>query len=144
MYASVVKYILQIFFVLFIGYGCYDYGYKKSETKYLTITNKQLQEQEARYQGLQQKLKQTQQDKENEIKAINSKHNAIVSSLRNRPERITSKENNDCPSVCTRTGSTGEQLFREDAEFLIGEASKAMILKESLTACRRYLLEINQ
>ena len=83
-------------------------------------------------------------DKENEIKAINSKHDAIVSSLRNRPERTTIKEVNNCSAVCARTGSTGEQLFREDAEFLIGEATKAMILRESLTACRRYLLEINQ
>ena len=144
MYASVVKYILQVVFVLFIGYSCYDYGFKKSENKYLTIANKQLQEQEIKYQNLQLKLKETQQDKENEIKAINTKHNAIISSLRNRPERITSKENSDCSAVCSRAGSTGQQLFREDAEFLIGEASKAMILKESLVSCRRSLIETNK
>ena len=81
-------------------------------------------------------------DKENEIKAINSKHNAIVSGLRNRPERTIIKEINSCSAICTGAGSTGEQLFREDAEFLIREAQLAEILKASLTSCRRYLLEI--
>ncbi len=139
-----VKYILQIVFVLFIGYISYDYGYKTAYNKQTDIYINQLKNQEIKYQDLQKKFVLTQLDKENEIKAINSKHDAIVSSLRNRPERITIKETNNCSDVCTRTGSTGEQLFREDAEFLIGEATKAMILRESLTACRRYLLEINQ
>ena len=138
-----VKYILQIVFVLFIGYISYDYGYKTAYNKQTDIYINQLKNQEIKYQDLQKKFVLTQLDKENEIKAINSKHDAIVSSLRNRPERATIKENNDCSAVCSGAGSTGEQLFREDAEFLIGEASKAMILKESLTACRRYLLEIN-
>ena len=139
-----VKYILQVIFALFIGYISYDYGYKTAYNKQANSYIKQLKDQEVKYQDLQKKFVLTQLDKENEIKAINSKHDAIVSSLRNRPERITIKENNDCSAVCSRTGSTGEQLFREDAEFLIGEASKAMILRESLTACRRYLLETNQ
>lgn len=139
-----VKYILQIVFVLFIGYISYDYGYKTAYNKQTNIYINQLKNQEIKYQDLQKKFVLTQLDKENEIKAINSKHDAIVSSLRNRPERTTIKETNNCSAVCSGTGSTGEQLFREDAEFLIGEASKAMILKESLTACRRYLLEINQ
>lgn len=139
-----IKYILYTVFALFIGYVCYDYGYKTAYDKQTKSYIKQLENQETKYQELQKKIVLTQLSKENEIKAINSKHNAIVSSLRNRPERITIKETNSCTSVCSGTGSTGEQLFREDAEFLIGEASKAMILRESLTACRRYLLEINQ
>lgn len=139
-----VKYILHLLFALFIGYISYDYGYKTSYNKQANIYIKQLEDQENKYQDLQKKFVLTQLDKENEIKAINSKHDAIVSSLRNRPERATIKEINNCSSICTRAGSTGEQLFREDAEFLIGEASKAMILRESLTACRRYLLETNQ
>ena len=139
-----VKYILQVVFALFIGYISYDYGYKTAYNKQANSYIKQLKDQEVKYQDLQKKFVLTQLDKENEIKAINSKHDAIISSLRNRPERTTIKENNDCSAVCSRAGSTGEQLFREDAEFLIGEASKAMILRESLTACRRYLLEINQ
>lgn len=139
-----VKYILQVVFALFIGYISYDYGYKTAYNKQANSYIKQLKDQEVKYQDLQKKFVLTQLDKENEIKAINSKHDAIISSLRNRPERTTIKENNDCSVVCSRAGSTGEQLFREDAEFLIGEASKAMILRESLTACRRYLLETNQ
>lgn len=139
-----VKYILQLVFALFVGYISYDYGYKTAFNKQSNAYIKQLESQELKYQNLQGKLILTQLDKENEIKAINSKHNAIISSLRNRPERATIKEDNSCSAVCAGTGSTGEQLFREDAEFLIGEATKAETLKQSLTACRRYLLETNQ
>ena len=139
-----IKYILSVVFALFIGYISYDYGYKTAYNKQANTYIKQLEDQKIRYSDLEKKLVLIQQDKENEIKAINSKHDAIISSLRNRPERTTIKEVNNCSTICARTGSTGEQLFREDAEFLIGQASKAMILRESLTACRRYLLEINQ
>ena len=139
-----IKYILQLVFALFIGYISYDYGYKTAYNKQANLYLKQITDQDNKYQSLQKKLVSIQQDKENEIKAINVKHSAIINSLRNRPERITLQETNNCTAVCSRTGSTGEQLFREDAEFLIGEATKAETLKQSLTACRRYLLETNQ
>ena len=136
-----IKNILIGLLLVFIGYVTYDYGYKTAYNKQADTYIKQLEEQRLKQEELQNKIILIQKGKENEIKAINIKHNAIISSLRNRPERIVLK---DSPTICSGTGSTGEQLFREDAEFLIGEASKAMILRESLTSCRRYLLETNQ
>ena len=136
-----IKIIIQAVFLLFIGYTSYDYGYKTAFNKQSNSYIKQLQQQELKYQELQKKFVLTQLQKENEIKAINAKHNAVISSLRNRPERTATQESSNCPPVCSRTGSTGEQLFREDAEFLIGEAAKAEVIKQSLISCRRYLLE---
>ena len=136
-----VNRILILVFALFVGYICYDYGYKTAYNQQASTYIAKIKEQENKYLELQKTLTLTQLQKENEIKAINSKHDAIVSSLRNRPERTIQVESTSCSAVCAGTGSTGQQLFREDAEFLIGEATKAMILKESLTSCRRYLLE---
>ena len=141
--ALMLKYILPIAFAFITGWFCYDYGYKTAYNKYNSQYIKQLKEQQASLQELQKKFVFTQLEKENEIKAINSKQDAIISSLRNRPERATQPASNDSPAICTGAGSTGEQLFREDAEFLIGEASKAEVLKQSLISCRRYLLGNN-
>jgi len=106
--------------------------------------NAQLKTQVQQTQTLQKELTLIKLDKENEIHNLNKRHSAAINSLRNRPERIITITEDRSPTVeRPREGSTGEQLFREDAEFLIGEATKAMILRESLTACRRYLLETN-
>lgn len=138
------KYIITVVLAVCLGYFSYDYGYKTAYNKQASTYLKQIEEQQIKYKALQNKLIIVEQDKQNEIKAINLKHDAIVSSLRNRPNRTASTESNNSTTICPRAGSTGEQLFREDAEFLIGEASKAMILRESLASCRRYLLETNQ
>ncbi len=137
-----IKNIITVIFVLFFGYICYDYGYKTAYNKEYKIKVEQLTEQQARYLELQKKSVLYQLEKENEIKSINSKHTAIINSLRNRPERTPKDESTSI--VCAGAGSTGEQLFREDAEFLIGQAQLAEILKQSLTVCRRYLLETNK
>lgn len=139
-----VKNILIVLFVLFTGYSCYDYGYKTAYTKQSNKYIQQLTEQETKYKELQKNYNLIQLDKENEIKIINTKYTAIINSLRNRPERVNQTQTSSTPAISSRAGSTGEQLFREDAEFLIGEASKAETLKQSLTSCRRYLLEINK
>jgi RNase H-fold protein (predicted Holliday junction resolvase) len=130
----------------------YDYGATKGNLKVAIVKkeitenyNTQLKEQIVKAQILQKELTLTKLNKENEIYNLNKRHSAVVNSLRNRPERTTTVfKDRNTTTECSGAASTGEQLFREDAEFLIGEATKAMILRESLTSCRRYLLEINQ
>jgi hypothetical protein len=147
-----VKYIVA--YVISCSLFCwlaYDYGATKGNLKVAIVKkeitenyNTQLKDQIAKSQTLQKELTLIKLDKENEIYNLNKRHSAAIDSLRNRPERTTTVfKDRDTPTECPRAGSTGEQLFREDAEFLIGEATKAMILRESLTACRRYLLETN-
>lgn len=148
-----VKYIVAyvISTMLFCWFS-YDYGVDKGNLKVAVIKkeiteeyNKQLKEQIVKVQKLQKDLTLVKLDKENEIHNINKRYGAAIDSLRNRPERTTTIfKDRSTPAECPRERCTGEQLFREDAEFLIGEATKAMILRESLASCRRYLLEINQ
>jgi hypothetical protein len=147
-----VKYIAAyvisttLFCWFFYGYGV-DKGNLKVAIVKKEITeeyNKQLKDQIDRTQTLQKELTLVKLNKENEIYSINKRHSATINSLRNRPERtITITQDRSTPIDSPREGSSGEQLFREDAEFLIGEAAKAEILKQSLLACRRNLIGNN-
>lgn len=118
----------------------FGYKYLNQKNKELQNLNNQLQLVIKNNQDLDLKLKKAFKEKEDEIKIINSKHANIIRSLSNRPSRSEPTLKDDSVN-CSRAGSTGKQLSREDAEFLIGEATKAMILRESLASCRRYLLE---
>lgn len=136
----------------YLHHSGYQSGYAVAEqigeaklATYREEQRKQLDEFYAKQRQLEADLQKKMQDslmeKENEIKAINDRHAALVSSLRSRPSR-----NSGTPVVietpvittfeCTRVPSTGEELSREDAEFLAGEAASADILKEALKQCR--------
>lgn len=137
----------------YLHHSGYQSGYAVAEqigeaklTTYREEQRKQLDEFYAKQRQLEADLQKKMQDslmeKENEIKAINDRHAALVSSLRSRPSR-----NSGTPVVietpvittfeCTRVPSTGEELSREDAEFLAGEAASADILKEALKQTRK-------
>ena len=122
----------------------YGAGVDKEATKFLKYRQQQqalVLEQEQQHKA---KLTEQLKDKEDAIKGINKRHAAIVSGLRQRAERpltVPSVKEVSSASVCTGTGSTGEQLYRQDAEFLIGEAAKADILREALKTCRSQLSE---
>jgi len=138
-----VKYILAyVISCALFCYFSYDYGVGKGNLK-LSQFKQQITEQAYKdVVKLQQQISANETKKQNEIRIINNRHAAIVSSLRNRPERPA--EAAVATTISSGTGSTGQQLFREDAEFLGRQAQLADTLKESLTSCRRYLLEINK
>lgn len=79
-------------------------------------------------QKLQQQVAEERIKKDAEIKRITDKHLAVVMQLRDRPTRITSD---------TKDGraNTGAQLSREDATFLIGEATRADEITVALHQC---------
>ena len=92
--------------------------------------------------SLQKQMQDSLMEKENEIKAINDRHAALVSSLRQRPSRpVPTPVVIETPTVttfeCSRVPSTGEELSREDGELLAGEAASADILKEALKQTRK-------
>ena len=139
--AVVVIWLLSIIIPSWLSYGA---GVDKEATKFLKYRQQQqalvLQQEEEHKAKLTEQLK----DKEDAIKSINKRHAAIVSGLRQRTERpitLTFSTETSGSSVCTGAGSTGEQLYRQDAEFLIGEAAKADILREALKTCRIQLLD---
>ena len=130
---------MSIIIPSWLSYGA---GVDKEATKFLKYRQHQqalvLQQEEEHKAKLTEQLK----DKEDAIKGINKRHAAIVSGLRQRTERpvtVPAVKEASSAAVCTGAGSTGEQLYRQDAEFLIGEAAKADILREALKTCRAQL-----
>ena len=73
---------------------------------------------------------QIRKNKDAEINAINNRLNSTLVELRKRPVRIASSAGS--PSC---TAGTGASLFREDGEFLIGEAARADKLRQALIEC---------
>jgi hypothetical protein len=144
MYKIIAVIVIWLCSITIAGWLSYGAGVDKEATKFIKYRQQQqtlvLEQQEQHKVKLTEQLK----DKEDAIKSINKRHATIVSGLRQRTERPvtvpTVKEASSAP-VCTGTGSTGEQLYRQDAEFLIGEAAKADILREALKTCRTQLSE---
>jgi TolA-binding protein len=149
-----VKYIIAyVLSCILFCYFAYDYGYNKGEIKVGVIKTKMLEEHNKELKDLNSKLSdynkeierlnneqfKFRKEKEKQIFDLNRKYTAALNSLRNRPERTpdsntTTKAD---PIICTGNGSTGQQLFREDAEFLIRQAQLAEVLKQSLIECRK-------
>lgn len=144
MYKIVVVVIIWLLSIIIPSWLSYGAGVDKEATKFLKYRQSQqslvLAQEEEHKQQLVKQLK----DKEDAIKSLNQRHASIVNSLRQRTERpitLTFSTETSGSFVSTGAGSTGQQLYREDAEFLVGEAAKADILREALKSCRRQLEE---
>lgn len=90
-------------------------------------------------QALQASIDKIQKDKRNEIARLNRAHAAAVDGLRNRPERPDGPAGS-MPTPASNgnagAGCTGRELYRPDAEFLIGEARRADIIRLQLATCQ--------
>ncbi|OOV05756.1 hypothetical protein [Rhodoferax fermentans] len=77
-------------------------------------------------------------DKDEKIRLLNSAVSAVLASLRNRPAR-PNESGTGLPtdaSTGTSASCTGAQLYRPDAEFLIGESARADKLRLDLGQCQ--------
>jgi hypothetical protein len=85
---------------------------------------------------LQAKLDTVVKEKQHELQILKRNHADIVASLRNRNSRPADFK---LPSTSRNAESSGNcsgaELFREDAEFLIGEAARADEIRTELEAC---------
>ena len=83
---------------------------------------------------LQARADKIQKEKVYAVKAANFKYNALVDSLRERPETRADESMSDAPASVV--GCTGAGLARPDAEFLAGYAADAARLQAEYNACR--------
>lgn len=134
-----MRVVLIVILLLISSFLGYDYGKTREHNKLLSYQQAQKAAEVARENRYQDLLVESQKEKENAIKDLNKRHAAIVSSLQQRPQRPASQEAFNPSTVCTGAGSSGDRLYREDAEFLIGEASRAEVIKQALRACRQQL-----
>lgn len=91
-----------------------------------------------REQDLQSTIDQLRGDHHETVKRITLERDAVVRELRRRAERPA----NYVPPAATAAGAesapscSGDQLWRNDAEFLAGLAAAADTVRASLTECR--------
>lgn len=64
----------------------------------------------------------------------------VIAGLRNRPTRVLRPAGDSQQCVA----ATGDQLAREDGEFLVGEATAHQQVAEQLLACQAILMEIKE
>ncbi len=96
---------------------------------------------------LQAQVEQITRSHRNEISRISREHSALVDSLRDRPEARAGAggvSEDSGAGASDRTGSTGLQLSRPDATFLVGEAARADQLRVALVACLADRAEIER
>jgi len=127
------KYIIGLIVCMLIAF---NYGELRIQSKFDSYKREQAELILKQHNEHEAQIIKNKKEKEDEIRNINSRHASILSSLQQRTSR---EQAQTLPVVSAGARSTGQQLFREDAEFLIGEATKAMILRQSLIDCRKDL-----
>ena len=85
---------------------------------------KTIRDKEHQYQSDADKIRN---DKDAQIKAINTQLVDAVSELRKRPSRTAETSNGK--------GCNGASLYAEDSEFLVREAARADTIRIALQAC---------
>lgn len=128
---------------LLVAAACFSLGWKingdRWEVKhqaliqeYQEATLKAERSARSKEQELQTTIDNERVANETKVRAINTQLNNALNELRNRPTResvVHSKGSSDCK------GASGRELFREDAGFLIREASRADRLAAALVSC---------
>ena len=103
--------------------------------------------------ALQARLTQTIESQRREyrhaMQNLVAERNTLLERLRERPERPSgdtnlSQDSGACSGVAGFVGCTGQQLYREDAAFLIGEAYRADRLQLALNQCKAAYDEVRQ
>jgi hypothetical protein len=85
-------------------------------------------------QQMQTKADKIQKEKLNAVKTANAKYNALIDSLRNRPE---TRADGMPEGADNAVGCTGAGLARPDAEFLAGYSADAAKLQAAYNSCRQ-------
>ena len=111
-----------LFYGIHLGKIIKQVDVDKANAKIVALTQKQ-----------QEKVDEITKDFTNKLAGVNGKLGDALRRLRDRPERSTEKyASTNCK------GASGAELSRPDAEFLIGEASRADQQREALIACYHY------
>lgn len=110
-----------------IGYSSYHHvrqlGYNEAVAKYEKQMAEDKKKTDAAQAQLQSKADQAAKDKQDAIQAADIKYTALLDSLRKRTRRPA--QTGSGTTAATTGTCTGAELYREDAEFLAGEAARA-------------------
>lgn len=123
--------IIALVGVAFAGGKLYSYHKSALEAARQSVITQydqqDVQELERQLDASNDLLKENKENSEKYAQTLrddNARLQLTLDSLRKRPSRATTSQGISNSSSCEATG-TGAGLYREDAEFLIGEASRA-------------------
>lgn len=108
---------------------------KTRQAEELTRLEQQARKRE---QDLQTAVDTLRQEKTDEANRLAAQYAAAVERLRDRPQRPAAASTPAPAPACPRVAApvcTGQQLYREDAGFLVGEAARADRLRIDLAQC---------
>jgi hypothetical protein len=106
-------------------------AYKVEQEREVQLLKDQARETE---QAFQNKINKIQKEKVNANQIATTRYNALIDSLRSRPETRQDPVPSDSGSS---VGCTGAGLARGDAEFLAGYAADAARLQAAYESCRQ-------
>lgn len=97
-------------------------------------------------QALKNEFKTIEKDKDAKLQNLSNRVNTLTASLRNRPTRSKSRSSDTGSTSNTesRQGSTGVQLYRDDALFLVWFAERTEQLQIELQTCYRSYDEVKK
>lgn len=98
----------------------------------------QLEESRKVEQSLQEKINASAKLHNEQVQRISNERDIALDRLRKRPDRLSEGSRTDCK------GSTGAELSRTDAEFLVREASRADEQRQALKVCYEYADTVEQ
>lgn len=115
----------------FVNGWRWDGKYQALVNQYKEEVIKAEKEARSKERLLQAAVDNERQIKDEEIRIVRSKLDASLNQLRQRSLRPSS----DTPGTSDFKGATGSQLYREDGEFLIREATRADEIRAGLKEC---------
>ena len=101
----------------------------------LRKANEELMKAKETQDKMQHDLMISRLERQREINNINTKHTALVDSLRKRPTERSSSNTIITENSTIGVGCTGSGLARSDAEFLAGYSADAAKLQSALNSC---------
>ena len=109
-------------------------GYQSGEQQTLAKWNTEKAAAAIEAQQLQANMDKLRGEKNHELARLNATVRSLSDSLRRRPERpaISASSTGD-----GATGCTGATVYKQDGEFLIGEATRADQLRLALIQCQK-------
>lgn len=143
MHWFVNKYVIGGILALVIICGAYFKGYYKGKSLVQAEWDKVVAEQTLKSvsveRSMQQKVDSVVEEKNREIARIKRSHAALVAGLQHRTQRPESElpASTETPQNCSGAG-----LYREDGEFLAGEASRADQYALELLSCYKAYDEV--
>lgn len=113
-------------------------GWQVNQWRWESKYADQLEESRKVEQSLQEKINASAKLHNEQVQRIANERDIALDRLRKRPDRLPEGSRTNCE------GSTGAELSRTDAEFLVRQASRADEQRQALKVCYEYADTVEQ